>query len=161
MGFDNEIFRNKRNRQNILIYTEDPESDDYVGPGSSSWGNYNAAVYPITSTNAKYAFLGWYGSGWNNAVEWVDIPSPDFLETVDEYDAILLTTGANEERNSKQNICDLAGNCSEWTLEASGYLDDNTGDFRFYSSIGDTNVGCGGCCWYNGRGSRCRSIYWR
>ena len=36
------------------------------------------------------------------------------------YGAVLLTTGANEDRNSKMNIVDLAGNVCEWTLEASG-----------------------------------------
>ena len=78
------------------------------GPGSTGWGNYEDSEFTITSENAKrrVSNTSWIG---RNDSGWSDIKVAD--------SRTLLTTGANEERNSKMNIVDLAGNVWEWILE--------------------------------------------
>ena len=72
---------------------------------STSWGNYNSSLYNITNENAKYST--------DNGSTWLSSP-------LDKTSAnkILLTTKASDAF-TKQNICDLAGNVWEWTLEYS------------------------------------------
>ena len=80
---------------------------------STSWGNNYNNTYNITNTLAKYSFND--GRKWDNA---------PYNKT--EYERILLTTGASDTF-SKQNIYDLAGNVSEWTLEC---YSDNASVYR-------------------------------
>ena len=114
---------------------------------STSWGNYkNATDFTITNTNAKYSTD--YGASWTS-VPTAGYPKPS--------SAVLLTTGA-DERNSKMNIYDLAGNVWEWTLEYTsnssspcarrgGYYDYNGSAYpasrRNYSSTTSSNNGIG------------------
>jgi len=72
--------------------------------GSSNWGNYSNVGFDVKNANAKYTTD--FGANWSDATTY-EKPSS----------SVLLTTGANETRNSKQNICDLAGNVQERTLE--------------------------------------------
>ncbi len=71
---------------------------------STSWGNYYNASFTVTNTLAKYE----YGASWTQ------IPTEGYTKA--SSSSVLLTTGA-DERNSKMNIYDLAGNVLEWTLE--------------------------------------------
>lgn len=77
--------------------------------GSTDWGNYANANFDITNIKAQYSK--------NAGVTWLNAPYRK------ENESLFLTTGANEKRNSKQNICDLAGNLWEWTLEYSANPD--------------------------------------
>ena len=75
---------------------------------STSWGNYK---YSDTYKVYRGSLFSDYGSTWSAA------------DTTNGSDVtkdtnILLTTGATE-RNSSKNIYDVAGNCDEWTTEAS------------------------------------------
>ena len=73
---------------------------------STSWGNYFLATgFTITNTNAKYST--------DEGASWTSVPTAGYPKP---SSAVLLTTGA-DERNSKMNIYDLAGNVYEWTLE--------------------------------------------
>ena len=81
---------------------------------STTWGNYkNSETYTIN--RGKYAVFNSSNAKLGN-----------FQDVVNEYSKekdkkILLTTGATGaiERNSSKNIYDVAGNCYEWTTEAS------------------------------------------
>ena len=75
---------------------------------STNWGNYKEISFTVTNTNAKYSTD--IGASWTS-VQKAGYPKP-------ENSSVLLTTGA-DERNSKMNIYDIAGNLSEWTLEQS------------------------------------------
>ena len=86
--------------------------------GSTSWGNYADATFGVTNTNAKYAIYSqstWLLGNWNTISESYTKPNTG------KENMVILTTGANETRNSKMNICDLAGNVWEWTLEYTSY----------------------------------------
>lgn len=92
--------------------------EELNGPitGSTNWGNCGDSEFNITNTNAKYVI---YHAGSETMGNWEEVPA-DYTKPrsyENEDDVVLLTTGANEIRNSKQNICDLAGNVLEWTLE--------------------------------------------
>ena len=91
---------------------------------STTWGNYYNAEFAITSTSAKYAPSDGYDLGTWTAI------STDTSGTVESSTKLeagaLLTTGANDTRNAKMNICDLAGNVREWTLEARGSTSGST-----------------------------------
>ena len=75
---------------------------------SSSWGNYDDSdTYKVY----RGSLSSDYGSTWSAA----DTTNGS---DVTKDTSILLTTGATE-RNSSKNIYDVAGNCWEWTTEAS------------------------------------------
>ena len=81
---------------------------------STTWGNYkNSETFEIT--RGSYAVLNTssYTLGSFNNVE------SNYSKMKGK--SILLTTGATgaTERNSSKNIYDVAGNCYEWTTEAS------------------------------------------
>ena len=111
---------------------------------STTWGNYYNAEFAITSTSAKYAPSDGYDLGTWTAI------STDTSGTVESSTKLeagaLLTTGANDTRNAKMNICDLAGNVREWTLEARG----STSGSTFTPSSGGPCTDRGGGCDYNG-----------
>lgn len=93
--------------------------------GSTSWGNYGNANFDVTNTNAKYAIYSrssYTLGSWNSISESYTKPNSGTESWV------LLTTGANETRNSKMNICDLAGNVWEWTLEYTSRSNDPCAD---------------------------------
>ena len=93
---------------------------------SRSWGNhYDSDTYKV------YRGSLYSSSTWSWAVADTTNGSDVTKDT-----SILLTTGATE-RNSSKNIYDVAGNCYEWTTEASytdarvvrsGYYDVNGSD---------------------------------
>ena len=77
---------------------------------STNWGNYSNALYSISNINAMYSI--------DNGATW---KKEQYNKTKSE--TVFLTSGADKIRNSKQNICDLAGNVWEWTLESRTNLD--------------------------------------
>ena len=73
---------------------------------SNSWGNYkNSDTYKVYR-GSLYSNSTWSAADTTNGSD------------VTKDTNILLTTGATE-RNSSKNIYDVAGNCFEWTTEAS------------------------------------------
>ena len=80
-----------------------------VKSNSTDWGNYKNANFDVTNTDAMYSED--YGAIWKKVSEEAD---KKYQKASNKE--VLLTTGA-EARNSMLNICDLAGNVSEWTLE--------------------------------------------
>ena len=79
-----------------------------IKSNSTDWGNYKNASFDITNTDAMYSEDN--GASWKKVSEEAD---KKYQKANKE---VLLTTGA-EVRNSMLNICDLAGNVLEWTLE--------------------------------------------
>lgn len=86
--------------------------------GSTNWGNYANAEILITNTNAKYAI---YNRSSYTLGTWNPVPNNYTKPNSGTDNWVLLSTGANETRSSKQHICDLAGNEWEWTLEYTSY----------------------------------------
>ena len=80
-----------------------------IKSNSKDWGNYYDANFDITNTDAMYSEDS--GASWKKVSEEAD---KKYQKAT--IKGVLLTTGA-EVRNSMLNICDLAGNVSEWTLE--------------------------------------------
>ena len=87
---------------------------------SSSWGNYIDSSFVIN--RGKYAKNGTLSSAWNNyntplenCVTYVNAISTK-VSANSNNNSIVLTTGASDACK-KVNICDLAGNVWEWTLE--------------------------------------------
>ncbi len=94
----------------VLKYLETKETSQAdLKTDSTNWGNYMKASFTVTNTKAKYSEN--HGAGWKT------ITAAGYQKASRE--SVLLTTGADETRNSKMNICDLAGNVIEWTLEYS------------------------------------------
>ena len=95
---------------------------------SKSWGNYNTANFDVTDSSASYSSD--YGASYTQVGETTYPKEKD--------SSVLLTTGANETRNSKMNICDLAGNVWEWTLEYTSYSSNpcafRGGGYGYYGS---------------------------
>ena len=73
---------------------------------SSIWGNYNDSDTYKVYRGSLYSNSTWSAADTTNGSD------------VTKDTNILLTTGATE-RNSSKNIYDVAGNCFEWTTEAS------------------------------------------
>lgn len=94
-------------------------SQSALSTDSTSWGNYINNEYDITNIKALYSINGggtWAASPYNKATDL----------------ATITTTGASSIF-SKQNIYDLAGNMSEWTLNitfsGSTPIGGNGGDY--------------------------------
>ena len=97
-----------------------------VDSNSSDWGNYSDSVFNLKpgSHYAKYA-SSTLSTTWKAYNE----DEAGFVEASEKKslssgNGILYTTGANTNQNSKKNICDIAGNVWEWTIEKtsnSGY----------------------------------------
>ena len=106
---------------------------------SKDWGNYRNASFEIN--RGKYAQYGaldtWYNynTALENCVTYANGISKK-VSASSNSNSILLTTGASDICR-KMNICDLAGNVWEWTLEY-------TADTR------DPCARRGGVCYING-----------
>ena len=74
---------------------------------STTWGNYQDNVWTINRTTASFTTDPASGN-------WTSITSEKSKTNSESY---LLTTGASDTFKAK-NIFDLAGNVSEWTMEA-------------------------------------------
>ena len=118
-------FMKKKGRVEDTILTSD----------STDIGNYANAKFSMTSTNAKYAICSQSSYTLGN---WNDVPANYEKPNSGTENWVLLTTGANETRNSKMNICDLAGNVWEWTLEKPYYTNNpcayRGGNYNLYGS---------------------------
>ena len=103
------------------------EDSTHSTTSSTTWGNYKDNAWTINRTTAKYTDSTNVATG-----SWTKITSN---KSKTNSESILLTTGASDNFKAK-NIFDLAGNVTEWTMEA-------------YNSTG--RVGRGG--YYNFSGS--------
>ena len=101
-----------------------------INLNNGNWGNYNDTEIPINSTNAKQ-----FSSNTWSAINGTKSASQ-----------ILLSTGASN-KTMKMNICDLAGNEWEWTLEHTKENDTMPCRIR----------GGGVSVSYEGNGVNCRS----
>ena len=87
---------------------------------SSDWGNYRDSVFSLKQ-GSHYAKI----SSWTLSTTWKGYNEDEtgFVESSEKKsqssngNGILYTTGANTTNNSKKNICDIAGNVWEWTIE--------------------------------------------
>ncbi len=90
-----------------------------INTDSQKWGNYYNVEIPITSSNAKSAYLYYNNSDekYYFSNEWTKMTETT-KQAVDsnKENCILLSTGASE-KTKILNIYDLAGNELEWTLE--------------------------------------------
>ena len=123
---------------------------------SHEWGNYADSQFDIEQ--GKYAI---YKDDYTLDTTWTSEDTENYVVngTKLEYDGtwdnckgmILTTTGANTTKNSKKNICDIAGNVWEWTIENTsnstypcstrGGLYSNTGSRSPASVRGFINTG--------------------
>ncbi len=91
-----------------------------INTDSQKWGNYYNVEIPITSSNAKSAYVYYNNSDGNNyfSNEWTKMTeaTKQAITDVKAENRILLSTGASE-KTKILNIYDLAGNEWEWTLE--------------------------------------------
>ena len=90
-----------------------------INTDSQKWGNYYNVEIPITSSNAKSAYLYYNNSDekYYFSNEWTKMTETT-KQAVDsnKENCILLSTGASE-KTKILNIYDFAGNEFEWTLE--------------------------------------------
>ena len=93
---------------------------------NSSWGNYRDAEFDIEQ--------GMYLIYKNNGLDitWKSGDTENYVSNgkkikntgySDNKGVILITTGANTKNNSINNICDIAGNVEEWTIEKTSNND--------------------------------------
>ena len=103
-----------------------------INENSTSWGNYS---------NSKFSFTGKYST--NSGVNFTDATASTEKPENSSY---LLGTGVSDY-TKKNNIYDLAGNCSEWTTESNssddrvsrgGYYDYDGFDDPAYSRLSDS-----------------------
>lgn len=87
---------------------------------STSWGNYADSEFTVSNSTSKYAPSCSWGSGLEFVENWINVPR-GYMKSANDMSywsgVELYSTGSNEMVNSKQHICDLAGNLSEWTFE--------------------------------------------
>lgn len=102
----------------------------FIGKNSnancSDWGNYRDSVFSLKqgSHYAKH-------SDYSLSTTWkrYDEDEVGFVEASEkksqssDWNGVLCTTGANTEKNSKKNICDIAGNVYEFTIENTSNTD--------------------------------------
>ena len=106
----------------VLKYleTKNAATQDQLKTDSKDIGNYANAKFKMTSTKAKYAI---YSQSSYTLGTWNDVPADYEKPDSGTENWVLLTTGANETRNSQMNICDIAGNVWECTLEKTSGAD--------------------------------------
>ena len=92
----------------VLNFVED---STHSITNSTNWGNYIDNAWTINRTKASFTTNPSSG-GWTTI-------SSEKTKTNSEY--ILLTTGASDSFKAK-NIFDLAGNVTEWTMEADNSI---------------------------------------
>ncbi len=88
---------------NWILETNNNMSLADITENSTSWGNYS---------NSKFNFTGKYST--NNGTNFTDVTASTEKPENSSY---LLGTGVSDY-TKKNNIYDLAGNCSEWTTES-------------------------------------------
>ena len=92
---------------------------------SHDWGNYRDSVFDLKQ-GSHYAKMSSYtllSTTWKayNEDETGFVESSEKKSQSTGGNGILYTTGANTTNNSKKNICDIAGNVNEWTIENTSY----------------------------------------
>ena len=117
-----------------------PQAD--INEDSGKWGNYYNVEIPITSSNAKSAYMYYNNSDekYYFSNEWTKMTeaTKQAITDVKAENRILLSTGASE-KTKILNIYDFAGNEWEWTLEHATAKTDHPrssrgGDFSIDSS---------------------------
>ena len=93
---------------------------------SHDWGNYRNSVFDLKQ-GSHYAKMSSYtlSTTWKayNEDETGFVESSEKKSQSTDGNGILYTTGANTTNNSKKNICDIAGNVNEWTIENTSDTD--------------------------------------
>ncbi len=91
-----------------------------INTDSQKWGNYYNVGIPITSSNAKSAYVHYNNSDkkYYFSNEWTKMTeaTKQAITDIKAENRILLSTGASE-KTKILNIYDLAGNEWKWTLE--------------------------------------------
>ena len=94
---------------------------------SHDWGNYSNSVFDLKQ-GSHYAKLSnrTLSTTWNayNEDETGFVESSEKKSQSTDENGILYTTGANTKNNSRKNICDIAGNVVEWTIENTSFTSD-------------------------------------
>ncbi|MBR3163516.1 MAG: hypothetical protein IKF17_05410 [Clostridia bacterium] len=91
----------------VMAYIKNNTNPQLDVNNSTTWGNHKDSTLTITNTNAK---------GWINPSD--SSPTWNAVTEKAQNSRVLLTTGASDDTNVL-NICDIAGNVWEWTLEYS------------------------------------------
>ena len=118
---------NNSNHANLLMGVQWDLVLKFLGKSgntdSHEWGNYRDSVFSLKqgSHYAKYS-SSTLSTTWKAYNE----DEAGFIEAsekkgLESGNGILYTTGANTNQNSKKNICDIAGNVWEWTIERTSY----------------------------------------
>ena len=101
--------------------------DASVDSNSSDWGNYRDSVFNLKpgSYYAKCSNSNLPTTTWKayNEDEAGFVEASEKKSQSSDRNGILYTTGANTTQNSKKNICDIAGNVWEWTIERTSDTD--------------------------------------
>lgn len=128
---------------------------------SHDWGNYRDSVFSLKE-ESHYAKM----SSWTLSTTWKGYNEDEtgFVESSEKKsqssdgNGILYTTGANTTNNSKKNICDIAGNVFEWTIENTSNTDypcagrgggfvstgsNSPASSRYYRDTSSSNYGIG------------------
>ena len=105
---------------NWILETNNNMSLADINENSTSWGNYS---------NSKFSFTGKYST--NSGVNFTDATASTEKPENSSY---LLGTGVSDY-TKKNNIYDLAGNCSEWTTESNS-SDDRVSKGGYYNDNG-------------------------
>ena len=135
---------NNSNHANLLMGVQWDLVLKFLGKSgdtdSHEWGNYRDSVFSLKpgSHYAKYSSstLSTTWKAYNeDEAGFVEASEKKGLES---GNGILYTTGANITQNSIKNICDIAGNVWEWTIErtsGSSKPCSIRGGFYFYTGL--------------------------
>ena len=121
---------NNSNHANLLMGVQWDLVLKFLGKSgdtdSREWGNYSGSVFSLKpgSHYAKFSNYNNLSTTWKAYNE----DEAGFIEASEKKslslgNGVLYTTGANTNQNSKKNICDIAGNVWEWTIERTSNLD--------------------------------------
>ena len=84
---------------------------------STDWGNYCNSVFSLKQGSHYIKYTNTLDTVWyeyNQDLQGYVVSSGKKSLS---WGGIICTTGANTDNNSIKNICDIAGNLSEWTIE--------------------------------------------
>ena len=118
---------NNSNHANLLMGVQWDLVLKFLGKSgdtdSHEWGNYRDSVFSLKpgSHYAKYS-SSTLSTTWKayNEDEAGFVESSE-KKSLSSGNGVLYTTGANTNQNSKKNICDIAGNVWEWTIERTSF----------------------------------------
>ncbi len=114
---------NSKNHTNLLMGVQWDLVLKFIG-NTQGWGNYSNSVFNLKKGSHYAKFSNWtLSTNWKAYNE----DEPGFVESSEKKsqstngNGILYTTGANTTNNRVKNICDIAGNVYEWTIENTSF----------------------------------------